>query len=443
MTTTIKTARDRPPVENTKPDPKRGDNATTSPFKLTLLGPSSSGKTALRKRFVMPDKAFGVTYVATIGCDFLSKSVNVLANGNEQHEVELQLWDTAGQERFASISAPFFRRSRGLILTFDYSRPVDESIANLRAWFDQFRTQCDRIRDVELSHASRSFCWAVVGCKVDLVEDAQQRKAIEREIANEVKHWFTPPNHADVESRVTGKDFNKSTTVLEIGPSRRIAQPGSTTAPTTPRNLSTGADLATSSTSTVKPFDRPPLSSKSTSASSSSTLASIELSSSIPTPQALNPTSLLLMSTSPPHPPRSIEPLGGHPRAIYEGGPFSVGIGRLLDEEANREPDDKEIETGEPRVEDSVENCGKGEQEPEATPLYDFETEFGFRLFRTSAKTGQGVDQVFEYCAARIVHNLKSRPSDSSEEQNDKSVIKINEVETLTTRQKFKRACCF
>ena len=54
------------------------------------------GKTSVITRF-MYDK-FDSSYQATIGIDFLSKTMYL-----EDRTVRLQLWDTAGQERFRSL----------------------------------------------------------------------------------------------------------------------------------------------------------------------------------------------------------------------------------------------------------------------------------------------------------------------------------------------------
>lgn len=62
-------------------------------FKLVFLGEQSVGKTSLITRFMYD--SFDNTYQATIGIDFLSKTMYL-----EDRTVRLQLWDTAGQERF-------------------------------------------------------------------------------------------------------------------------------------------------------------------------------------------------------------------------------------------------------------------------------------------------------------------------------------------------------
>ncbi|NWY37583.1 RYH1 protein, partial [Sylvia atricapilla] len=51
------------------------------------------GKTSLITRFMYD--SFDNTYQATIGIDFLSKTMYL-----EDRTIRLQLWDTAGQERF-------------------------------------------------------------------------------------------------------------------------------------------------------------------------------------------------------------------------------------------------------------------------------------------------------------------------------------------------------
>lgn len=86
-------------------------------FKLVFLGEQSVGKTSLITRYVLvrdvPVRprpsilnvkfrfmydSFDNTYQATIGIDFLSKTMYL-----EDRTVRLQLWDTAGQGKFSSV----------------------------------------------------------------------------------------------------------------------------------------------------------------------------------------------------------------------------------------------------------------------------------------------------------------------------------------------------
>lgn len=66
-------------------------------LKITLLGDASTGKTSLRQRFI--DGGFSGSYRATIGCDFLSRRLEVEEEEGEG-EVEMQVWDTAGPSGF-------------------------------------------------------------------------------------------------------------------------------------------------------------------------------------------------------------------------------------------------------------------------------------------------------------------------------------------------------
>jgi Ras-related protein Rab-6A len=84
--------------------------------KIVLLGDQSVGKTSLITRFAVPQiphfysllsvrfmyDTFDNTYQATIGIDFLSKTMYL-----EDRTVRLQLWDTAGQVRTYIFSALF------------------------------------------------------------------------------------------------------------------------------------------------------------------------------------------------------------------------------------------------------------------------------------------------------------------------------------------------
>ena len=69
-----------------------------SRLQLVFLGEQSVGKTSLITRFMYD--TFDNTYQATIGIDFLSKTMYL-----EDRTVRLQLWDTAGQVGSPSSNA--------------------------------------------------------------------------------------------------------------------------------------------------------------------------------------------------------------------------------------------------------------------------------------------------------------------------------------------------
>ncbi|XP_051539704.1 ras-related protein Rab-6A-like isoform X1 [Myxocyprinus asiaticus] len=90
-------------------------------FKLVFLGEQSVGKTSLITRFMYD--SFDNTYQATIGIDFLSKTMYL-----EDRTIRLQLWDTAGQERFRSLIPSYIRDSAAAVVVYDitsrYLRPT-------------------------------------------------------------------------------------------------------------------------------------------------------------------------------------------------------------------------------------------------------------------------------------------------------------------------------
>eukprot|EP00899_Mesostigma_viride_P014060 jgi/Mesvir1/22655/Mv14089-RA.1 len=130
--------------------------STVSPlakYKLVFLGDQSVGKTSIITRF-MYDK-FDNTYQATIGIDFLSKTMYL-----EDRTVRLQLWDTAGQERFRSLIPSYIRDSSVAVVVYDVSNRA--SFLNTARWVEEVRTE--RGSDVIIM---------LVGNKTDLVDKRQ------------------------------------------------------------------------------------------------------------------------------------------------------------------------------------------------------------------------------------------------------------------------------
>ncbi|WZZ82909.1 hypothetical protein YC2023_103481 [Brassica napus] len=130
--------------------------ASVSPlakYKLVFLGDQSVGKTSIITRF-MYDK-FDTTYQATIGIDFLSKTMYL-----EDRTVRLQLWDTAGQERFRSLIPSYIRDSSVAVVVYDVSNRL--SFLNTSKWIEEVRTE--RAGDVII---------VLVGNKTDLVDKRQ------------------------------------------------------------------------------------------------------------------------------------------------------------------------------------------------------------------------------------------------------------------------------
>ncbi|RMX71820.1 hypothetical protein D0869_15246 [Hortaea werneckii] len=110
----------------------------------------SVGKTSLITRFMYD--SFDSTYQATIGIDFLSKTMYL-----EDRTVRLQLWDTAGQERFRSLIPSYIRDSSVAVVVYDITS--QKSFQQTRKWVDDVRGE--RGNDVII---------VLVGNKTDLNE---------------------------------------------------------------------------------------------------------------------------------------------------------------------------------------------------------------------------------------------------------------------------------
>ncbi|KZP31903.1 ras-domain-containing protein, partial [Athelia psychrophila] len=128
-------------------------------IKLVIVGDSGCGKTSLRGQYIAG--RFSTGYRATIGADFITKSLPNPLDPENRTGVVLQIWDTAGQERFSSLSSAFFRGADAVILMYDVSSP--KSLQSLQRWWNEFRERAP-VREGE----EEDFCCVVVGNKVDI-----------------------------------------------------------------------------------------------------------------------------------------------------------------------------------------------------------------------------------------------------------------------------------
>uniref|UniRef100_A0A8C6WT20 Ras-related protein Rab-6A n=1 Tax=Neogobius melanostomus TaxID=47308 RepID=A0A8C6WT20_9GOBI len=98
-------------------------------FKLVFLGEQSVGKTSLITRFMYD--SFDNTYQATIGIDFLSKTMYL--------EDRTVIVDTAGQERFRSLIPSYIRDSAAAVVVYDITNV--NSFQQTTKWIDDVRTE--------------------------------------------------------------------------------------------------------------------------------------------------------------------------------------------------------------------------------------------------------------------------------------------------------------
>jgi Ras-related protein Rab-6A len=100
---------------------------------------------------------FDEQYAATIGIDFLSKTMYL----EDNKTIRLQLWDTAGQERFRSLIPSYIRDSHVAVICYDITNK--KSFNNLDKW----------IKDVKLERGD-DVILVLVGNKSDLGNDKRQ-----------------------------------------------------------------------------------------------------------------------------------------------------------------------------------------------------------------------------------------------------------------------------
>ncbi|KAM6927628.1 ras-related protein Rab-7b [Xenentodon cancila] len=97
---------------------------------------------------------FTSMYRATVGTDFLSKTINLHGD-----TVTLQIWDTAGTERFQSLGTPLYRGSHCCVLLFDVTSTA--SFLALDMWRTEFLVQGE-------PEDPSDFPFIVLGNKTDL-----------------------------------------------------------------------------------------------------------------------------------------------------------------------------------------------------------------------------------------------------------------------------------
>jgi len=167
-----------PPSSDGKP-PLMSSSATSasaanivprSKYKLVFLGDEATGKTSIITRFMYDH--FDNTYQATIGIDFLSKTMYL-----DDRIVRLQLWDTAGQERFRSLIPSYIRDSSVAIIVYDITNRA--SFLNTTKWIEDVRAE--RGHDVVIT---------LVGNKTDLSDRRQVSTEEGEEKSRELEVMF-------------------------------------------------------------------------------------------------------------------------------------------------------------------------------------------------------------------------------------------------------------
>ncbi len=124
--------------------------------KILLLGEFRVGKSSMVLRYV--EDRFPGDYMATIGANFLVKTVNLPFEGRE-YKVGLQIWDIGGHARSSQVGRVFFQGVSGALLVYDLTRK--ETLEKLPLWIEQLRKYSPDVR------------MYLVGNKNDLADDRQ------------------------------------------------------------------------------------------------------------------------------------------------------------------------------------------------------------------------------------------------------------------------------
>lgn len=130
-------------------------------YKIVFLGDLGVGKTSIITRFMFD--SFENDYVATIGIDFLSKTLHL-----EDSTIRLQLWDTAGQERFRTLIPAYIRDSSVAVIVYDVTKK--ESLESCEKWVEDARNE--RNNDILIM---------IVGNKCDVEESEREVTTAEGE----------------------------------------------------------------------------------------------------------------------------------------------------------------------------------------------------------------------------------------------------------------------
>lgn len=143
-------------------------------FKVVLIGNSGVGKTCLVRRFTQG--VFPKGQGATIGVDFMIKTLEIENNAGQKETVKLQIWDTAGQERFRSITQSYYRSAHALILVYDIScQPTFDALT-------------DWIREIQ-EYANPKVLKILVGNKTDR-DDREIPMRVGEEFAKQHDMYF-------------------------------------------------------------------------------------------------------------------------------------------------------------------------------------------------------------------------------------------------------------
>ena len=138
---------------------------------LFTLGNSSVGKSSFILRYIKD--TFKTTYLATIGIDFMIKTIKLPSGKN----AKICFYDTAGQEQYKSISFNLIKGADGILLMYDISNK--ESFDSISGWIES-------IKEVK----GNDFPIELIGNKCDLSDERVVQKEEGKKIADDNGFMF-------------------------------------------------------------------------------------------------------------------------------------------------------------------------------------------------------------------------------------------------------------
>ncbi|KAJ5069767.1 ras-related protein rab-5c [Anaeramoeba ignava] len=143
--------------------------ASTSAYKVVLLGHTGVGKTSMALRFTQNE--FLECQLSTIGAQCITKTVKL-----PDRNVNFAIWDTAGQERFHSLAPIYYRNAKAAIIVYDITQ--QETINIAKDWILEMKSQPNDIIII------------LVGNKSDLSEQREIKRKEAQKLADQYQILF-------------------------------------------------------------------------------------------------------------------------------------------------------------------------------------------------------------------------------------------------------------
>lgn len=109
--------------------------------KILILGEFRVGKSSMVLRYV--EDRFPGDYMATIGANFLVKTVNLKVD-TKNVCVGLQIWDLGGHTRSTEVGRVFFQGVSGALLVYDITRP--DTLDKIKLWQEQLTSHSSDVK---------------------------------------------------------------------------------------------------------------------------------------------------------------------------------------------------------------------------------------------------------------------------------------------------------